>query len=746
MNKKSFSRIIRLVGFLTVAPCFAWAPKQAPLMTEWASQVDPKSPLPEYPRPQMARAEWLNLNGVWEFQPGTESDLAPTGKKLASEILVPFPVESALSGVMQHYDRLWYRRSFEVPPKWDGKRILLHFGAVDYESEVFINGKSLGIHKGGYDPFTWDITSNLSGKGGQELLVRVFDPTEAGGQPRGKQTTAPGGIMYTPTTGIWQTVWLEPVPSAASIKSLAIVPDVDAGRLKLTVHTSGDVAKISVKVKDSGAVIQSAEGAPETELSIPIPNAKLWSPDNPFLYDLEVSLTKDDGVVDKVASYFGMRKISLGDVGGIKKMFLNNKFVFEIGPLDQGFWPDGIYTAPTEAALKSDIEQTKAFGFNMIRKHIKVEPARWYYWTDKLGVLVWQDMPSADSYLPRTFVRPPVDTAEFETELRAMVENLRNVPSIIMWDIFNEGQGQHDTEQLVAMVKKLDPSRLVNQASGGNRVGVGDVFDIHHYPPPECPAPFPGQASVCGEYGGIGYLVKGHSWREKGGGYTNVSNPEDLVFLYAEFSNRLKTFRDEKGLSAAVYTQTTDVETELNGLLTYDRVPKAKAAEIAKANHLEFPPPTYTALMPTSEKEVQAWRYTTTAPAGDNWLRKDFDDSAWTEGNAGFGKYGALGNTPWDTPEIWLRKSFNPGELTPDQIRNLVFEDQYRAVVRIFINGVNALSAGGDTGYYEHRNLSDAARSAILPNATNVIAVHCVQRKGAVPYFDAGLYLRVPAE
>ena len=428
--------------------------KQAPLMTKWAAQVDREHPWAEYPRPQLARTEWLNLNGTWEYQPGAVDDATPVGKTLSGQICVPFPVESALSGVMEHHDRLWYRRVFTVPAGWAGKHVLLNFGAVDFESEVFINGSSVGTHKGGYLPFTYDVTASLKGNGPQEVIVRVFDPTDAGGQPRGKQTLYPGGIMYTPTTGIWQTVWLEPV-SPAYIHDLKIVPDLDAGAVRITVNSPdapGD-ATVSVKILTSGTTVQTVIAKPNTELTIPVANPELWSPDHPFLYDIEATLLQNNAASDEVSSYFGMRKISIGVENGIKKMFLNNRFVFEIGPLDQGFWPDGIYTAPSDIAIHTEIQGMKDFGFNMVRKHIKVEPARWYYWTDKLGLLVWQDMPSANSYIGGGRKAPRVDRAEYEAELNDMIKTHWNTPSIIMWDNYNEGQGQYDSARLVDVVK-----------------------------------------------------------------------------------------------------------------------------------------------------------------------------------------------------------------------------------------------------------------------------------------------------
>jgi hypothetical protein len=720
-----------------------WAPKQAPLMTKWAKQVDPNKPWPEYPRPQMVRRDWLNLNGIWEYQSGAEGEAVPVGQKLSSAILVPYPVESALSGVMEHHDRLWYRRSFTVPSPWKNKRVLLNFGAVDFESEVYINGKSVGVHKGGYLPFSYDVTPYLTGNGPQELIVRVFDPTDAAGEPRGKQTTKPGGIMYTPTTGIWQTVWLEPV-SQTAIQNLKIVPDLDTQTVKITVNADGVTpdTKVVIKIGDAGTVVQAVEARPNTELSIPISYPKRWSPDRPFLYDLEVTLTQDKTVTDRVQSYFGMRKIALGLDNGVKKMLLNNQFVFEIGPLDQGFWPDGIYTPPSDAALKADIETMKLYGFNMVRKHIKVEPARWYYWTDKLGLLVWQDMPSPDSYTDHP---PPVDKPEFESELQQMVEARWNSPSIIMWDIFNEGQGQFDTPRLVSLVKALDPSRLVNEASGGDYTGSGDVSDRHSYPPPACPAPSKTQALACGEYGGIGFVVKGHTWRPTGGGYTNVTSPADLEELYGEFADQLKSFRDDNGMSAAVYTQITDVETELNGLMTYDRTFKCDPKAIAQANHFQYPVPTYQEVVPTSEKIGQTWKYTTTAPA-TGWFQPSFDDAAWQQGPGGFGTnppgHGPVG-TPWsNTPgDIWLRRTFNPGLLTAAQIQNLVVRDYHDEDIDVYLNGVKAYSAPGYISSYEYKPLSKEAKQSLKPNAENELAVHCHQTTGG-QYIDVGLFVR----
>jgi hypothetical protein len=736
-----------LVTFATL-PTMAWEMKKAPLMTRWAAQVDPAHPLSEYPRPQLVRTDWLNLNGVWEYQPGKDGDAVPIGIKLSSEILVPFPVESALSGVMEHHDRLWYRRSFTVPPDWAGREVILHFGAVDFESEVFVNGKSVGVHRGGYDPFSYDITPFLKPGTEQELIVRVFDPTDDAGEPRGKQTLIPHDVDYTCSTGIWQTVWLEPI-APGGIESLKIVPDVDAGKVRVTCQLYGDkpTGRVTVQVKDGTNVVGSCDGASGVEIAIPVPQAKLWSPDEPFLYDLALSVSRDGKTADEATSYFGMRKVEVAaDKDGFKKIMLNGKFVFQFGALDQGFWPDGVYTAPTDDAIRNDIQVAKDFGLNLLRKHLKVEPARWYYWCDHLGMLVWQDMPSPDTYMSKTEPLPPVDKPEFESELQRMVENLRNVPSIIMWDIFNEGQGAFDYERLAAKVKALDPTRLVSAESGGNHKDVGDVIDSHGPPTPDrCWEPTATQASVIGEFGGFGVSEPGHVWQDGKGGPIDPVSGNTIIGGLERLSPVIAERRDKHGLSGVDYIQLTDVEGEQNGLLTYDRLPKFDPALLIPAVHLTIPQYNYTTVLPNSQTESQNWKYTLQDPGAD-WMKKDFDDSKWQDGKGGFGmevpNHGIVG-TPWSTPHIWMRRHFNPGALTTSQLDQLCATEYHDDDVTIYLNGVPAYLARGFQVDYDSRPLTPGGCHAVLPNADNVIAVEG-DNEGGGQYVDVGLSLRQP--
>ena len=573
-----------LVTCLTAMTAAAeWRPAQAPLMTRFAADVKPDAPLPDYPRPQLTRPRWQNLNGLWDF--AITGHDAPKPEAFDKQILVPFCVESALSGVMGRVtenDAVWYSRQFQSPKLTDGERLLLHFGAVDWHAQVLVNGKPVGEHLGGYNPFSFDITDALSAGGSQTLTVRVWDPTDTAAQPRGKQVLDPKGIWYTAVTGIWQTVWLEPVP-AASIERLTIAPDVDRGVARVSANVRGAAgdAKLKIVVRDEGNVVVEGTGD-VLGFDLAIPDAKLWSPDSPHLYDVSAALVNGERELDTVGSYFGMRKIEMAKAAdGRMRLLLNGQPLFQYGTLDQGWWPDGLYTAPTDAALVYDVEMLKAAGFNMLRKHIKVEPARYYYHCDKLGMLVWQDMPAGFNHALRNQrpdagepIRLSVSREQHELELRRMMGRLHNAPSIIMWVIHNEGWGQYESPALSRWVKAIDPSRLVNADSGWLDMNVGDLYDIHTYQPdPQQPSSKHDRAIVLGEYGGVGWPITGHLWNPnmRNWGYQTYQDKDAYIKALKKKVDALVPMKRELGVSAAVYTQTTDVEGEVNGLMTYDR-------------------------------------------------------------------------------------------------------------------------------------------------------------------------------
>lgn len=591
-------RILLLLTIITLtANAQSWAPAGEKIKTSWAEKVDPANPLPEYPRPMLERPQWMNLNGLWNYA------ILPRGSAIPgafdAKILVPFAIESCLSGVQKTVgedNELWYSRTFTVPPAWKGSHIMLNFGAVDWKADIWINGIQIGSHRGGYTPFSFDITPWLTAGKPQELVVRVWDPTDRSYQPRGKQVSRPGGIWYTAVTGIWQTVWIEPV-SESHILSLKTVTDIDRNTVTVTpLVSSGDAAGlIEVSVLENGKVIAAGKGISGQQVLLPIPDAKRWSPESPILYDMEVTLTVNGKITDKVKSYFGMRKISVKrDDAGIVRMQLNNKDYFQFGPLDQGWWPDGLYTAPTDEALKSDIVKTKELGFNLIRKHVKVEPARWYYHCDHEGILVWQDMPSGDSgpewqtenyFNGQDAFRSAESEENYRAEWKAIIDLLISNPCVVSWVPFNESWGQFKTVEIVNWTKQYDPSRLVNPASGGNFYPVGDILDIHNYPEPKMTLYDGNRACVLGEYGGIGLAIPGHLWlNDRNWGYVQYKTPKEATDAYIELAEKLKKLVLQ-GFSAAIYTQTTDVEIEVNGLMTYDRkVVKLEADRIRKVN------------------------------------------------------------------------------------------------------------------------------------------------------------------
>ncbi len=558
------------------------------IVTPWAEKVNPLNPLPDYPRPQMVRGVWKNLNGLWDYAIKAKSDIIP--ESYDGKILVPFAAESALSGVNKPVgpdNMLWYRTIFAIPPDMKGKNILLHFGAVDWECDVYINGVKVGSHKGGYDPFYFDITSYVKTRGQHQLEVGVTDPVDKGPQPRGKQVSKPGSIWYTSVTGIWQTVWLEAVP-ITYISSTKHIPDIDKQTLNVDVNVEnlqpGDM--INASAWEGEKMISENRSSTGAGIVLEIKNPKLWSPENPFLYDLKISVVRKGKTADEVKSYFAMRKISIRpDEKDVLRLMLNNRFIFQYGTLDQGWWPDGLYTAPSDEALLFDIVKTKEMGFNMIRKHVKVEPARWYYHCDRTGMLVWQDMPSGDMGGTQWNTRPGMEggadkvrTEESEKIYRrewdAIISCLYNFPSIIVWVPFNEAWGQFKTAEITIWTMQKDRSRLVNSASGGNFQEVGHILDLHNYPGPVMAKPEifgTSQALVLGEFGGLGLPLEGHTWLDKNNwGYRTFQDADTLFSTYSGYLDQMVPYIN-RGLSAAIYTQTTDVEIETNGLLTYDR-------------------------------------------------------------------------------------------------------------------------------------------------------------------------------
>ncbi|MEV8613664.1 sugar-binding domain-containing protein [Amycolatopsis sp. NPDC051373] len=571
-----------------------WQRADPPLTTPWTDLVSPSDVLPEYPRPQLKRPRWLNLNGVWDYAGWPSSPGEPRPVGYGERILVPFAPESALSGINRRDEVLWYRRLFEVPEDWRGDRVLLHFGAVDQTAKVWVNNQLVVTHEGGYAAFKADVTDALRASGPQELTVRAEDRTDISPFPLGKQRNALGGICYTSTSGIWQTVWLEPVP-VERVENLEITPDL-AGFAVFPQVNGGIQVELSVS-PPSGDEIVSVRGAAGTRLRADVPEPHWWTPDDPYLYDLTVRLLDHHGdVLDEVTSYGGLRTVELvPDSAGRPHVALNGRITFLHGPLDQGYWPDGGYTAPTDDALRFDLEKTKELGFNFVRKHVKIEPARWYHWTDRLGLLVWQDMPS----LVVSFDGPPGPAPDpvpegkdrFEAELREMVRQLRNVPSIVAWVPFNEGWGEFDTARIAELVKELDPTRLVVANSGVNccfsrtDTGAGHVYDDHTYVGPGEPRVQDHRALVDGEYGGLGLVLDDHRWPGPPNAYEMTADADHLTRRYTELSTRLESLVGELGLSGAIYTQTTDVENEVNGLLTYDRRVTKLDADVAAARN-----------------------------------------------------------------------------------------------------------------------------------------------------------------
>lgn len=727
--------------------------------TPWTSEVTPDNVWPEYPRPQMTRDNWINLNGLWEYAIADKNRPQPT--RYQGNILVPFAVESSLSGVKKMVGEdnyLWYKRSLDIPSSHDG-RWLLHFGAVDWEAVIYLNGTEVGMHRGGYDAFSFDITPYLK-DGQQELVVRVWDPTDNGTQPRGKQVANPRGIWYTPVTGIWQTVWLEPVPNSY-IEYIRPTPDLDAEVLNLRVDLSGSqqAQRLTVIARQGSVEVARTQatvgaGSRQVFLTLPVSNPRIWSPDDPFLYDLDIELSATSGqVVDAVSSYFGMRKISMGqDHNGHTYMLLNNEPVFHWGLLDQGWWPDGLYTPPTEEAMLFDIEKSLEMGFNVIRKHVKIESQRYYYHCDRMGVLVWQDMPNGNYFNDLRIQawdpdadRPRESAIQFEAELKAMIDNFYHFPSIIMWVPFNEGWGQYDTERVNQWMMDYDPSRLSNATSGWADRGVGDVRDVHIYPGPGMAPTEKNRASVLGEFGGLGWPVEGHLWwDQRNWGYLTYYSKEEFQKTLYDLIDKTAPLMGW-GLAGAIYTQTTDVEGEVNGLITYDRkfvkVDPASFKRHTEQLFKQWWKPSI--ILSDSELKPQKWKVSY-AKHGDSWKDASFNDRAWDQVKAPLSTYDNFflsEYTDWTGETIYLRRDFHVMDI-PDRL----YLKHYlpRSTIKVYINGQLVLEhedRGGRKRDYSHELLHNAL--PYLKKGLNTIAVE-LNAQEEQSSFDIGIYTTKP--
>jgi hypothetical protein len=740
------SACVALLALGTVLNLDAVLTAQEPrLRSRFAAEVDTATPHQEYPRPKLVRESWHNLNGTWELAITPDTAIPPGA--FEHRILVPFCIESTLGGVGARVgadQRAWYRRRFEVPASWDGMRCVLHFGAVDWHAEVRVDGTRIGEHRGGYTPFSLEIGPALDpDRTEHELLVAVWDPTDAGEQPRGKQVRRPHGIWYTPTTGIWQTVWLEPLPPA-SIDRVVPVPDLAGGALTLRVDGTRTAGLRLVAVASAdGREVARGEGPADRPLRLAIPEARAWSPEDPFLYGLRLELRDGERLVDAVRSDFGMRSIEVtADADGIPRILLNGEPRFMLGLLDQGFWPDGLYTPPTDAALRYDLEVTRRLGYDTVRKHVKVESQRFYHWCDRLGLLVWQDMPSSGPYIGADQAdaeRDAQSARQWRQEAGELVAALEMHPSIVMWVPFNEGWGQFATEEIAAWFAARDPSRLVDATSGWADRGVGHVRDLHSYPGPGMPPVEERRAAVLGEFGGLGLPVAGHTWQDEANwGYRSFTSRASLGDAYARLIESLPPLI-ARGLCAAIYTQTTDVEIEVNGVMTYDRaVIKLDEARVRPLHEaLRGPPPRVESVVPTAREAAVEWRYTFDAPAAD-WTAAGFDDTGWSRGRAGFGTEGTPGavvGTRWDGPAIWLRRAIEiPAGTDP---ATLWLEIHHDEDVEVFVDGRRIAALDGWTGDYVMIPLDAAARAQLQPGRHRV-AVHCRQTRGG-QFVDLGL-------
>lgn len=732
-------------------PTGPWAIPDGTLLTAWGSNVRPDDALRDYPRPQLVRGAWATLNGLWDYALRSKVDAQPS--TWDGKILVPFAIESALSGVgtpLTTQGQLWYRRSFDMPTAWRGQRLLLHFGAVDYVAHVFVNGEEVGDHQGGYDAFSFDVTERLRATKTQEVVVAVTDPSDGGGQPRGKQSASPKLGSLNQVSGIWQSVWLEPVPDAF-LDGVDISQSAADGTVTVKAGLGGSStsgATLSVTIREADATVVSRTGPAGAALTLKIPEPKLWSPASPTLYDLAITLSDESGVVDSVKSYVGLRDIAVrADEAGVSRIYLNDEPLFQLGVIDQGHWPDGLYTAPSDEAVRTDLSRAKQLGFVAVRKHQKIEPDRYYYWCDKLGLLVWQDMPAAKNATSS-------DRVQFEVELGALVAQHRNHPSIVAWNLFYFGGGQFEPARLTESVKTLDSSRLVNAITGFPDDGSGDVRDRPDFARPSSVAARE-RPAVLGAFGGLEQGVDGHVWNaSQTFGYDAATAVPLATDRYQEWLASTWGLVAAPGLSAAMFRQLTDVEDELDGLFTYDRAQlkfDSKRLPPLNAGKLD---PVYT-LLETSDMtadprvtpeggasygaERHRFRFTAIEQAG--WEQPDFDDSSWTEAPAGFGsgKSGApfVIGTPWTSGNIWIRTTFDyAGPTTGSVYARLL----HAGDVWTYVNGVLATSTIDSSTEYQDLLMSGAAQSALGPGKVT-LAARCINRGGG-QFVDVGVVRR----
>ena len=755
---------------------FAWAPAKTPgvtgeqMMTEWGAKVTPENAWREYPRPQMVREKWTNLNGLWQYAVTKDAPKAP--KSWDGEILVPFPIESSLSGVgrlLAPGETLWYRRTFAADVK-PGERLILNFEECDFRTMVFVNGVEAGVpHEGGQMPFSYDVT-DLVKAGENELVLSVWDPTTDFVGSHGKQTFKPSGCMYTRTSGLGGTVWLETVPEV-HIAGYKVVTDIDKGEVKIEVKVEGE-GRCAVTLADAEGkrVGELRSSASPRSFAFRIPNARLWSPEDPYLYAFTATCGKD-----AVKGYFGMRKFEKRrDPNGVLRFYFNNAPRFVIGTLDQGWWPDGLLTPPSDEAMAYDIKALKAAGFDMMRKHIKVEPRRYYWLCDTLGILVLQDMPSGFSDVQKRY-------GFYRRELKEMIDHLQNVPSIVMWIPYNEGWGQPGeflTHSTLAWTQRYDPTRLVNGPSGAHDFEGGEVWHKPHYTTKHLPADefeaadsvdkhdysarprmFPvndRRVSFLGEFGGIGCRVSGHLWTEKAWGYGNTGGDTDRKAVEAKFVSLMEHVAGlaRRGLSGSVYTQTTDVEGEINGLMTYDRKvvkfdPKALAAvheTVREAAKLGGVPRTEVEVFGRLAADPKTWAWTTDEPAA-GWQEAGFDDASWKRSSGGFGNksirdsFGVTCGTEWNTKTIFLRRHFDFSE-PKGRVVGAFFDMFHDEDAELWLNGRKVLSVQSFNCAYDSFPVDLAAfRDAIRPG-DNVLAVKVTQTVGG-QYFDTGLMVEV---